>query len=244
MPIPIPAANLYWDDEEARAAVAGFNGNLQYLAGEVMARRIFAQAQPAHAASLVVSVNALMGAQASQNDQALIAESLQGNWDTIVDRLWALPPDVLDNHPDALCELSQEVLPPLVNVDRQNRRDYVLATKLLHWLSRGRTPIVDGLARNKVRALQAAWDGDPVEVTRILPCWEEDGTDFGGIDYARWVRFYSALVNGLDLTNKQDLLQHDWDTQRHALQGHAPQDWTARNTLVRVIDKYLWYRPH
>jgi len=237
-PIPIFGANLYWDQEQALEAIFRFNANGQNLAGEVMAKRIFAHAGPTGAPSLVVAVNALMGAQASQRDQALIAESLECHWDRIVGGLAALPADVVDNDPDALCELSEGLLPLLVNVEGQDARTYVLATKLLHWLSQGRAPIVDGWSRTKALGLQQAWDGELVEGTRILPDWRNDGTGMGANDYARWIRFYSALANGLGFTEKQGLLQHDWRTQ-----GHARERWRARNTLVRIIDKYLWWRP-
>lgn len=235
--IPIGGANWEFVPDEVWQAVSEFNSRVGYLAGEYMARGIFTCAQPSLAPSMVVSVNALMAAWAGPKDQALIAEALRDNWNQIVGALRELPPDALEHNPEALCDYATSVLPILLQLEGQDARRYVLVAKLLHWISNGRTPIVDKQAREKARELQDAWDGALNQATVILRDWQEDGTPTGSNDYVRWVLFYSHAINGLPLGLKEELVEHDWRTQ-----NQVPEHWRFRNTLARIIDKYLWLR--
>lgn len=234
MPIPIPDANIEFDPEVARGHIAGFNGVEGYLAGEWLARDIFRNLESSRASTMVVALNALMKARASVKDQALISGKLMERWDDVVIALERLPVDMVGNDPDTLCAYADRVLPMLVEIEGQGARNYVFATKLLHWVSQGGTPIIDSKARDAIVALQQAYHGEPNEAAIIPEYWQDVGFTQ---DYRHWVRFYCYLVNGLPLNVKEDLIERDWATQHD-----VAARWAARNSLVRVLDKYFWRR--
>ena len=231
-PIPIPLANITFDPNAAAQNIEHFNTNVDYVAGDSLARRIFADSQQNRSEGMVVAINSLMKTNVTQRDQFLIAQQARDHWVEIFGGLERLPVDALEHNPREVCRAAEPILSILVEVHGRDRRNYSFATKFLHWGSRGRLPIIDTKARKFIRALQQHPPGDVNEESLIAHNWESTGFQE---DYKRWVNFYSRLMEGLPLQVKECLIETDWQVQHDNFPELA-----LRNSLVRVLDKYFW----
>jgi hypothetical protein len=177
-------------------------------------------------ALIVLGVNSFWPANVGYEDLASYCSQLLGGLDDFSQRF-----AFLKSHPLPLWDvelLRTGIIDPACRllIDLLGRpgrpRHYVFATKLLFWLAD--LPPYDSRVCKMIL---------PLTGTDLEPINRSD--DEFGSKYSDLIILYNEFVKGLyELRLDKDIVEHDFITQ--------PAHLRRRNTLVRIIDKYLWLR--
>lgn len=118
------------------------------------------------------------------------------------------------------------LLKAFLKAPRGHKYHYVFASKMVHWLSSGLMPIVDSHSAksfNRLCGRKVIWTPDANTVTSEDLCLRE---------YSKTLATYNGLLLQCPEQQQQELLRVDFETQ--------PPQFRCRNTLLRILDKYLW----
>jgi hypothetical protein len=177
-------------------------------------------------ARILLSVNSFWPANVAAEDLASYSSQLSDGLDDFIQRF-----AFLKSHPLPLWDgelLRTRIVDPACQllIDLLGRpgrpRLYVFATKLLFWLAD--LPPYDSQARKMILQLTGA---------DLRPSDRSD--DEFRSKYSDLILCYNEFVKGLhELRLDKDIVEYDFITQ--------PAHLRCRNTLVRIIDKYLWLK--
>jgi hypothetical protein len=142
--------------------------------------------------------------------------------EAIASRALPLDADALGELIDAACTL----LPKFLKGPKCKRNNYSFATKFLHWCCPSALPPVDKYARKEINRLAGngtIWMPGSGMTTTSSRCTQS---------YEALIRFYNGALSQLADDERLRLQEHDLRTQ--------PKLFRRRNSLVRILDKYLW----
>jgi hypothetical protein len=179
-------------------------------------------------ARIVLGVNSHWNANVGYGDLASYCKRLSDGMDDFSRRFGFLncyPLPVWDGEllQTRIIEPACRLLVDLLGEPEPGRpRLYVFATKLLFWLTD--LPPYDARARNTILQLTGV---------NLEPMIRND--DEFRSKYSALIVLYNEYVKGLhELRLDRDIIEYDFITQ--------PEHLRRRNSIVRIIDKYLWLR--
>ncbi len=158
-----------------------------------------------------------------------ITEQLVIHAENIYANLSNLQPDDLNNSPENICNVAQEIFP--VILEAPGRQNYSFTTKFFHWCTRKHFPIVDLHARKAISRLQADEHCADDEIVENI-----DDANLPIIEkYSGWINFYNRLLNELTPEACDRLLNADQESQQETCPS-----FTIMNSLLRILDKVFY----
>jgi hypothetical protein len=214
---------------DLKTAVHEFNADANNVAWDTALHQAVASGRDLNSIPLVVfSVNYFWSANVQMERGALLfyCENLFRNLDSFRPRLRSLRSMALPVAAEE--ELRAQVIEPACDllVDLLGRPNgsthFAFATKLMLWLTD--KPAFDSRLRTTILNLT----GEDLQP-------KSNDRDELRKKYAHLICLYNGWLTEIRTRNQEDeLIEYDWTTQ--------PDFLRCRNTVVRIVDKYLWLR--
>jgi len=221
--------------DQAKQAIANLNDNEEAISVDRVVHHYFARGgkkiEAGSIADQVVVLDKLWATQMFRRPghTSKVINSIREHIDILNSECESLAPDALEHQPDRVAEAAIRLLPIVMALDESpashSYAPYSFASKFLHWTTRHHFPIVDHRARGAIRKLYTGRTPPPVHSESSGSQWRED--------YPKWIEFYSKLIRALPQSTRDQLLQHDLNSQ---VLGER-----CENSLLRVLDKALYW---
>jgi len=225
----IPTLN--WDRVRERVADFNASGAPYYLA-ETALHEVFGHDLTPETVSLcIMAVNSFWNANVDKEPGALkdLCERTVHNLSEIKNgvervRVISLPTD--SSGLSIIVSSARQLLPHFLKAPNARRTNYSFASKFLHWCCPLSMPIVDNMSvktMNRLAGDGAIWVPHPGSTTTVEKCLDS---------YKKVIEFYNEVLAQRTDAQRAGLVEHDFESQ--------PQGFRRRNTVVRILDKYLW----
>lgn len=220
--------------DEAIDAIRRCNADPTFLASDALMHQHFGSPQqvldPVTVAERVVLLDAVWGTQMywEKGGTNRVITAIQLNAPMMLSAVERLAEDALGTSPESVTKAADELLPVILNAphaEGKGKQHYSFATKFLHWTTRVHFPVMDRRARESIRRLQRT-----LRIRDRIPA--QAGDRPWRDDYPRWITFYSRLIGEMSPSERELLVEADWETHRSELR--------YRNTLLRIWDKVFY----
>jgi len=225
----IPA--LDWDRVRDRVADFNASGAPYYLAETALHEAFKHGLTPETVPLCIMAVNSFWNANVDKEPGALkdLCERTVNNLNEIkngVERVCEVSLPTNSSGLSAIVSGGRQLLPRFLKAPNARRTNYSFASKFLHWCCPSSLPIVDTMSVKKMNQIignGTIWVPRPGSTTTENKCLDS---------YERVIEFYNEALAQLADAERADLVKHDFESQ--------PQGFQRPNTVVRILDKYLW----
>lgn len=221
----------------AQTLIRDFNNNTNNVAADWIVARCFPEVDTVFDERLMdrmCILNALFRTRLSAMEIVTLEKRIKKS--KIAAELRALP----NAEPDQRINKALDILELFFSETEAPKHPYSFATKFLHWTTRKHFPIMDSRARSTLRELQECKSWNISKRDKLPKSWNNTDrlVEYKCInpreDYRRWLCVYSTLMAALTDDQKRQLHRFDQLPSPYAIEGG--------NSLLRIIDKYLYQR--